>query len=300
MHTSSSSRLALLTSGIVLLLLPIGCAKKKGGEFNQQLTWTQVHAERSYTDTLTRAVWTDSDLVAPAFSVTLDLLIPTAEGEMSGVADSLRSFLIRSQGLEAPEYRPEMEVKGYLEDYIALRLVDYLDDLSRVRPLLDEETESPGTLLSFFTDELTKTDSLVYNAGDLVSLRMTQYAFIGGANGTTTIGSANYDLKHNQSLEIERLFADGSEERVNAMLLEALKVKFAVDSVEALAEKGVYFYEEAKMGPNFYLTPEGVTFYFNPYDIAAHFVGPIELTLSYTDLDDCLTDEYRKRLTAQL
>ena len=192
-----------------------------------------------------------------------------------------------------------MSMQSYLDSVVALGLGGYISDLTRAKTLMRDDAESPTALLSFFVEEMFKSDSLTYNQSDLVSVKISQYDFSGGANGATSIRSANYDLKHNTPVTVHQLFADGSEDKIDELLLAALMKSFGVDSPDALADKGVYFYEEAKMGEYFYLTSEGVTFYFNPYDIAAHFVGPIELTLPYADIAGCLKDEYKQRLMTE-
>jgi len=40
------------------------------------------------------------------------------------------------------------------------------------------------------------------------------------------------------------------------------------------------------------LTPEGVTFFYNIYEIAAYVFGPAEITLSYSDVADILKPEF--------
>lgn len=289
----------LLLGLIASALLLTGCHRDSNKELNGEITWETVHAEKSYTDTLTAQIWQDTALAAPAYKVRLDIMSPSAKGSKAALADSLRTYLIRRHTLEGPDYTAGLSVDSYLDSVIAYGMEGYMQDLDRAKSLMRDDAESPTALLSFFTDELIKSDSLTYNRADLVSMKISQYAFNGGANGAASIQSGTYDLRNARPVTVDLLFADGSEDPVNQLLLKALMSDFGVDAVEALADKGVYFYEEAKMGENFYLSDEGVTFFFNPYDIAAHFVGPIELTLPYSDLSGYLKDEYYKRLTAQ-
>lgn len=298
MTRSKSLPLLLLLGSLVLLLS--GCHKRGGdGGINKQISWQMVHVAKEYTDTLTSRNWQDTTLSTPTYTVSLDLLEPAAEGDAGVIADSLRSYLIACHALEGPDYEAHMSMQSYLDSVVALGLGGYISDLTRAKTLMRDDAESPTALLSFFVEEMFKSDSLTYNQSDLVSVKISQYDFSGGANGATSIRSANYDLKHNTPVTVHQLFADGSEDKIDELLLAALMKSFGVDSPDALADKGVYFYEEAKMGEYFYLTSEGVTFYFNPYDIAAHFVGPIELTLPYADIAGCLKDEYKQRLMTE-
>ena len=298
MTRSKSLPLLLLLGSLILLLS--GCHKRGGdGGINKQISWQTVHVERAYTDTLTPRTWQDTTLSIPTYTVSLDLLEPTAEGDAGVVADSLRSYLVACHALEGPDYEAQTSMQSYLDSVVAQGLEGFISDLARAKTLMRDDAESPTALLSFFAEEMIKSDSLTYNQADLVSVKVSQYDFSGGANGASSIRSANYDLRYNTPLTVHQLFADGSEDKVDDLLLSALMKSFGVESPDALADKGVYFYEEARMGEYFYLTSEGVTFYFNPYDIAAHFVGPIELTLPYADIAGCLKDEYKQRLMTE-
>ena len=298
MTRSKSLPLLLLLGSLILLLS--GCHKRGGEEdINQRISWQTVHVERAYTDTLTPRIRQDTTLSVPTYTVSLDLLEPTAEGDAEVIADSLRSYLVACHGLEGPAYKPHMSTQSYLDSVVARGLESYVTDLARAKTLMRDDAESPTALLYFFAEEMIKSDSLTYNQADLVSVKISQYDFSGGANGASSIRSANYDLRYNTPITVHQLFTDGSEDKVDDLLLSALMKSFGVESPDALADKGVYFYEEAKMGEYFYLTSEGVTFYFNPYDIAAHFVGPIELTLPYADIAGCLKDEYKQRLMTE-
>ena len=301
MARSKSLPLLLLLGCLVSsALLLSGCHKRGSGEeINQQISWQTIHVAREYTDTLMPVIRQDTSLAVPAFTVSLDLLEPTAEGDAGVIADSLRSYLIACHALEGPDYEAHMSMQSYLDSVVAQGLESYISDLTRAKTMMRDDAESPTALLSFFVEEMVKSDSLTYNQADLVSVKISQYDFSGGANGATSIRSANYDLRHNAPVTVHQLFADGSEDKIDELLLSALMKSFGVDSPDALADKGVYFYEEARMGEYFYLTSEGVTFYFNPYDIAAHFVGPIELTLPYADVAGCLKDEYKQRLMTE-
>jgi hypothetical protein len=291
----------LVTTALVAVLtLVSGCQKQKSKELNEGLTWTDVHAEREYTDAVTAELWSDTMLPAPAFHMQLDLIAPSAKGSLADTADSLRTYLIRQHDLEGMVYWSGMSVQQYADSLISFRLGNYQEDLSRAKALMEQDGDSSALGISLFIDELILSDSLVYDHHGLISMKISQYAFIGGAHGNTTIRCATYDLKHNRPVTLDHLFVDGSADRVNQMLLDELMRSFEVDSPEALEEKGVYLVEEATMSDRFFLTEEGVTFFYNPYDIAAYFVGPIELTLPYESLRGCLADEYYKRLTTPL
>ena len=43
---------------------------------------------------------------------------------------------------------------------------------------------------------------------------------------------------------------------------------------------------------NFYLTPGGITFHYNIYEIAPYVIGPIEVTVGFDKMEAMLRDDY--------
>ena len=52
-----------------------------------------------------------------------------------------------------------------------------------------------------------------------------------------------------------------------------------------LAERG-FFPEYISLTENFRITPEGITFYYNPYDIGCYALGAVDVTMSREELEN--------------
>ena len=46
---------------------------------------------------------------------------------------------------------------------------------------------------------------------------------------------------------------------------------------------------------NFLLKEEGILYYYNVYEIAPYALGATQLTISYSDLDDILRDDFKDK-----
>ena len=58
--------------------------------------------------------------------------------------------------------------------------------------------------------------------------------------------------------------------------------------IQSLRDKGYLYSSDMFVSDNFLLGKDGVTFIYNPYEIAPYEMGITELTLDYDDIEDIL------------
>lgn len=120
--------------------------------------------------------------------------------------------------------------------------------------------------------------------------QIDHYAFTGGAHPNSFTSYHAFDGKTGQEVEMKTFVAD------SVALLNLVEKKFR--ELEELApgvdlEDEGYFLANHKffIPANYVFTPEGVHFFYNPYEIAAYARGPIELTVPYDELKDIIRKE---------
>ena len=103
--------------------------------------------------------------------------------------------------------------------------------------------------------------------------------YTGGAHGMYGIINNVFDLTSGEVVTEPDLFGEGYQEGVSVLL------KTALDAFLAAQEEGedLVFGAPAPNG-NFSVSEEGVTWTYNPYEIAPYAMGAIELTVSWSDL----------------
>lgn len=103
--------------------------------------------------------------------------------------------------------------------------------------------------------------------------------YTGGAHGMNALVCNVFDLTTGETVSEADLFAEGWQDGVSALL------KTALDAFLAAQEEGedLVFGAPAPNG-NFSVSEEGVTWTYNPYEIAPYSMGAIELTVRWTDL----------------
>jgi len=123
------------------------------------------------------------------------------------------------------------------------------------------------------------------NAACKLSSYTDRYEYTGGAHGNTLRSSSNWNLNTGTTIKLENVFYNGED-----------FVPLIIDQLIQLAQEQViqnpylYFdnYKELivnNFNPNnFYLTPIGITIFYQHYEIGPYSSGIIEFHIPYNNL----------------
>lgn len=113
------------------------------------------------------------------------------------------------------------------------------------------------------------------------SYMVEYYGFRGGVHGINTMTAVVFDTKTGDLVSEEAFFADEYRAPVSALIQAHLPEALDGDpeNIEALFEPDL-------VGPNgnYELTKDGVTWYYQPYDIAPHYLGVISVSVPWKEL----------------
>lgn len=112
---------------------------------------------------------------------------------------------------------------------------------------------------------------------------ITRTSYTGGAHGIYDMECYNYSLAGGYEITTADLFTETQLEQLDRMIREDLYRQYGVRSDEELKTKG-FFPEYIGVTENFLVTPEGITFYYNPYDIGCYALGSVEVSVSRAQL----------------
>ena len=143
------------------------------------------------------------------------------------------------------------------------------------------ENEGTGTegMVRTWEDRINGYFSGRYKAFE--SYMVEYYGFRGGAHGINTMTPVVFDRKTGLSVGEEEFFADGYREPVGALIRAHLPEALEEDE-ESLAA----LFEPDLVGPNgnYEVSKDGVTWYYQPYDIAPYYLGVISVFVPWKEL----------------
>lgn len=118
----------------------------------------------------------------------------------------------------------------------------------------------------------------------LVTYSISRWSFTGGAHGMYSVEYHTYSITDGYELSLDDLFTAPQLLGMEKLLREKLYARYGTDNDEGLAEQG-FFPEYIALTENFQITPEGITFYYNPYEIGCYALGAVEVAIGREELE---------------
>lgn len=160
----------------------------------------------------------------------------------------------------------------------------YLDMLAQEKP--DSTAEVPYVLNYAESASI----SIIFNEKSLLSVGYGTYEYTGGAHGNHSTTLATYDLAQKKALTLNDVFLPKYEKTINKALANAVRRQFNIKPNEPLSNN--LFGNSIESTNNFCITPKGILFLYNPYEIAAYAMGEIELFVPFQDVKSVVNPRF--------
>ncbi len=138
----------------------------------------------------------------------------------------------------------------------------------------------------FFT--LNSYAKVLMQDSSITTLEVGGYNFQGGAHGASFTGFINWNTKANKSITLDDLFTDGYHDKLKTIAEGIFRKQEKLSDTSSLARD--YFFKDNKfaLNDNFSVTPIGLKFIYNQYEIKPYAAGITELFIPYTQIKSLL------------
>jgi hypothetical protein len=213
---------------------------------------------------------------SPAATIELSLLLP-ANYPVQSVADSVTAFI----------YDDFFE-KDTLENDPAVLLNDARNHYFTNYKSSNTDIYTEGA--ASFDWKKIKEIRILHNEHDILSFECFSYGFTGGAHGLSVSKFRVIDLQDGHIVSLAEIFRPDYDNDLRDILNAAARKKYNLESGQSLVDAG-FFSESIDTGPNYYITKDGMGFYYNQYEVAPFALGPIDIFINYAQLKRILNPE---------
>ena len=202
--------------------------------------------------------------------------------------DSINKIL-RSEflGLKYQDMSDEQAVRAYADQYAK----EYLEE---TQPAYVEEMKTfegdAKDLEHWFTFYSTMNSSVIYCSDNYLAYKMCFSDYTGGAHGMYNTTYLNIDLKNGKKLVLDDLFKTDYSDILTDLILNEMIAENGVTCCEELEELGYGTTGNITYTENFHLDEHGITFLYNPYEIAPYSMGQTSVTVPYQMLGHILDE----------
>ncbi|MBW6460278.1 MAG: DUF3298 and DUF4163 domain-containing protein [Bacteroidales bacterium] len=213
---------------------------------------------------------------SPTASLEMSLLLPGGD-IVDAVSDSVEAFIYREFFSDAiPGQYPENLLNTVKELFIK----NYKS--------ANEDIYQEGA--ASFNWEKIKEVRILHNEHDVLSLENYDYGFTGGAHGLSFSKFQVIDLKDGHRISLDEIFRDGYRNDLRDIINQEARDKYNLKRDQSLVDAGFYN-EFIDPSDNFYLTKDGIGFYYNQYEVAPFAIGSIDIFISYNKIKRILSKE---------
>lgn len=202
--------------------------------------------------------------------------------------DSLNTyFLSACFGDRYLTLTPQEAVKQYKEKYIN----DYLRDFEPMYAKDEAEKEDSSTLRAWYSYYKGIESRVQLYAKHLLVYRIDYNEYTGGAHGIYMSTFLNMDLRTLAPIRLDDIFVGDYQEALTDLLWNQLMADNKVATRQEAEEMGYTSTGDLEPTENFYLGKDGITFFYNIYEIAPYVMGPVEISLPYEMMAHLLSDD---------
>ena len=227
------------------------------------------------------------DTAKPACNLVINFAYATRSSDVK-LKDSLNTFFLSACfGDKYMTMTPEEAIKKYTEKYVN----DYRKDLEPMYRKDEQDKEDGASMEAWYSYYKGIESNIQLYIKNLLVYRIDYNEYTGGAHGIYMSSFLNMDLRTLSPVRLDDLFASDYNDALTDLLWNQLMADNKVATRQELEDLGYATTGELEPTENFYLDPEGITFYYNVYDIAPYVMGPVKITLPYEAMQHLLSDD---------
>lgn len=217
----------------------------------------------------------------PACHLTMEMEVPVSETS-EVVSKNLQKSIIALSMNEDLQSKSNSDMHKMTQVFVHDYLINYLSEGKSALEDYDEDLRSAEEWMSYEERVFGKA---IYNSNGLISYQVNVYSYTGGAHGNSSLRNMVFDGVQCYQLHLGDVLIDSATDDVAAMMTKNLSEQFEGKSIEELCSDGTLF-QQFSMSPteNFYVDDKGMTWTFDPYEIAPYATGIITISLTWEQL----------------
>jgi hypothetical protein len=217
---------------------------------------------------------------SPEATFEMALLVP-GSGTSLFLRDLVLKFLniypdtVKSELIE-PKVQVLAEQDNFLNDYLSLQSL----------------FDSDGPSFNWFK---TASTQVLYNSPHVFCIENAMYAFTGGAHGIENISYGIFSQFTDTKLQYSEIFKPDTQFILSNLITTSVKKTQEIPQDSSLPDY-LYFVRKIDPNENIYLTPAGLGFYYNSYEIAPYSTGQTNVFFSFDELKGLLNKEFENMI----
>lgn len=223
----------------------------------------------------------------PACSLTINFAYADSSTD-SVLRDSLNTYFLSLCLGEKYMTMPPLEaVRQYTDDYVN----GYRKDLEPIYQKDEQDNADPNDMGAWYSYYKNIESRIQLYYKNLLVYRYYYEEYTGGAHGVYMTSFLNMDLRTLRPIHLDDIFVSDYQEALTDLLWNQLMADNNVTSRQELEDLGYTSTGDLTPTENFYLSKEGITFFYNIYEITPYVMGAIQISLPWEMMLHLMSDD---------
>lgn len=251
---------------LAVLLLYVGCTNKADG---QKLQDDSIWIETMILKQQSEGCQNDNSDSCAKIKIEYILLKSLSDlSVVDKINSKIQTELLRPIGSEKNNKNFEELMQNFIDEY-----KNFKKEFSEAQQEWEVEREAASN----FNDE------------NILACSLSEYSYLGGAHPNSFLTLKNYNLKSGELIKLSDVLVKGYQNELNNIAEPIFRKEKELTAEENLTEAGFWFDEDKfSINKNFSISKDGLTFYYNSYEITAYAFGPTELFIPYKSIKNLI------------
>ena len=151
-----------------------------------------------------------------------------------------------------------------------------------------QDSKQQGSLPTAFWEE--RTVAILYQSPAIVSVQFDLSFFFGGLHPQYAATFVSFNATAGTRITLDDVLVAGYRPRLTRIAENEFRAERGITPGMTLHDAGYIFFKNDTFAltDNFWIGPQGVTFFYNAYDIAPYSMGTTELLLTYREIRELI------------
>ncbi len=127
-------------------------------------------------------------------------------------------------------------------------------------------------------------ENIQFIGNHILSFTSKRNTYKGGMHGSEWLRLYSIDLYTKQVIKEDDIFVRDSREKLSQSIQTKLMQQYKVQELDDLSKEGFFSPQEIVPNENFQITPMGLRYCYNPYEIAPYAMGVIQVDLTWDEI----------------
>ena len=220
-----------------------------------------------------------NDEKKPNCNLSINFVYPTKYSDEKKLDILQAIFIEKYFGKDYMNASPAEAVHEYKKNYLA-NYKDLENEYEEELKLRELEHDDDASFFSYYEKS---SSSIVFNKGNILSVRIDYSDYTGGAHGSSSKNCYVINLLTDKLLQESDIFYDDYNDKITKIILDKITATNEVKRPKDLENIG-FNVEDIIPNGNFLADDKGITYIYNQYEIAPYVMGITTVFLPYEEI----------------